>query len=232
MFLFAKQLTMNQAIENLRANKTINHSVRQKALALVKGYWTAHVLDRAWRLVNSLFAKEMFKREAVDSIQKNDSITPEVRQEALSLADKWPENAQLHVLVSWRVLQKPSADHADYRKALSHAEYACELDPDNSDYLTPLGLAQYRLGQYEPALETLSRADKLNSVQFKASRAEHLAFLAMTYHRLGHEEKAREMLGRLRVTMPPPGWSGSRCWQRFRHEAEELLQGPAGKLDK
>jgi Flp pilus assembly protein TadD len=58
-------------------------------------------------------------------------------------------------------------------------------------FLNTLGVAQYRVGQYQTALDTLLRADKMNQ-----GIPEDVAFLAMAHHRLGHKEQAQAALKR------------------------------------
>ena len=50
-----------------------------------------------------------------------------------------------------------------YRKALRYSEEACQLEPENGDLLSTLGVAYYRAGNYEKALDVLSRSDKINA---------------------------------------------------------------------
>ena len=52
---------------------------------------------------------------------------------------------------------------SDYRKALRYSEEACQLEPENGDFLNTLGVAYYRVGNYEKALDVLLRSDKINS---------------------------------------------------------------------
>jgi tetratricopeptide (TPR) repeat protein len=216
-----------QAIENIRTNKTIQESVRQTALALVQGFWTAQIHHYALDLVDSLFAKAMLKTEVIDSIQKSDGISEEVRHEAVSLADNRPDDRLLYYYASKRVVTKPRAGPPAYRRALTQAEHACKLDPGDCFFLTNLGIAQYRLGQYQQALENLSQSEKLYSARFQASHTGNLAFLAMSCHQLGQPEQAREFLSRLRDTMKTRPHSPISEAERFLEEAEELLQGHA-----
>jgi tetratricopeptide (TPR) repeat protein len=85
-------------------------------------------------------------------------------------------------------------------------------------------MAQYRVGQYQQALEALSRSDKLNAIQFLSSLPTNLAFLAMTYHQLGQNVQAQETLRRLQELMKNKPWTNTEKTQASRREAEELLQ--------
>jgi Flp pilus assembly protein TadD len=82
--------------------------------------------------------------------------------------------------------------------------------------LNTLGAAQYRTGRYNEALETLTRCADLNRNKDPSDSA----FLALTYHRLGNAEKAREYFELLRKQARP-------SLQDLLGEVESLLQ-PSG----
>jgi hypothetical protein len=84
-----------------------------------------------------------------------------------------------------------------------------------------LGLAQYRLGHFQEAVETLSRSKKLN---FHGSLPADLAFLAMAHWRLGEKDKARDYLKLLRESAKKPPWDGHPEAHTFLREAEVLLK--------
>ena len=66
-----------------------------------------------------------------------------------------------------------------YRKALRYSEEACQLEPENGDFLNTLGVAYYRVGNYERRWTCSSRSDKINALRDKGSHPTDLAFLAM-----------------------------------------------------
>jgi hypothetical protein len=174
-FLFSKSLVKAQVVENLRSNKTISGPVREKALAFVDLYWKAVVYRQANRLVDSLFAEPMIKADAIERVRNNHALSEEVRQEALALAESLPVGAYSYNKASWAVVSKPGMDASAYRSALRPAEEACRLVPDNGLYLTTLGVAQYRVGRYQQALESLLRSEKLNAAELKSSQQRSVA---------------------------------------------------------
>jgi Flp pilus assembly protein TadD len=89
-------------------------------------------------------------------------------------------------------------------------------------------LAQYRTGNYEAALATLTNAEAIDSL-FSGSSPSALAVLAMTQFRLGQFDKATATFTRLREIMKHPRWAGDRDAQAFLHEAETLLQSVRAK---
>jgi WD40 repeat protein/serine/threonine protein kinase len=230
-----RALTKDQLIENLRSDRTIDEPVRQKALALVEDYWKEVVHEKAFGLVHPLFAKRMLKPDVLDRVRTDNAVSEEVRQEALVLAERWPEDPLSLNEASWAVVAKPGADAAAYRTALLRAEQASRMWKGNiGSQLNTVGVAQYRLGEYQKAVETLERSEKLNA---ETDLVDHgpcpsdLAFLAMTYHRLGQRERALNYLGRLRERMKKPQWATDEEARSFLREAEELLH-PEGKKTK
>ena len=113
-----------------------------------------------------------------------------------------------------------------YRKALRYSEEACQLEPENGDLLNTLGVAYYRVGNYEKALDVLARSDKINALRDKGSHPADLAFLAMAHQQLGHAKEAEAQLQLLRERMKDPRWAQDAQAQGFLREAEELLAKP------
>jgi uncharacterized protein HemY len=92
--------------------------------------------------------------------------------------------------------------------------------PDNVEYLNTLGIAYYRVGQYQDSLDTLERCNKFRN----QSMPEDLAFLAMAQHQLGQKERAQETFVRLCETMKQPRWAEDAEAQGFLREAEQVLK--------
>ena len=65
------------------------------------------------------------------------------------------------------------------------AREACRLEPENGLYFNTLGVALFRAGQYQEALERLTRSEKLNTATFKAPQPADLAFVRAVYEALG-----------------------------------------------
>ena len=101
------------------------------------------------------------------------------------------------------------------------AEHAHHLTPDKEGYRTTLGAAQYRVGRYQDALETLRQAERLSELI-----PADLAFLAMAQHRLGRGDQARESLGRLRELVAQPRWAEDIDARGLLREAEALATAP------
>jgi TolA-binding protein len=98
--------------------------------------------------------------------------------------------------------------------------------------MTTLGMAQYRLGKYQEALTTLTRADELNQATHGGPVPADLAFLAMSRYQMRETDKAQASLTQLRETLQKPNWAGNDEAHRLLKEAEALLDGRASQPGK
>jgi tetratricopeptide (TPR) repeat protein len=92
------------------------------------------------------------------------------------------------------------------------------------------GIALYRLGRYQEALDWFHRADaRIAAEPAPVFSPANLAFQAMSHHRLNHPAEARACLDRLYKGLkdfPRADHANSRM---YLHEAEELLAPKAAK---
>jgi hypothetical protein len=98
------------------------------------------------------------------------------------------------------------------------------MEPGDGSLRNTLGVAQYRAGQWQSALETLTESDRLQSAQLGGSHPADLAFLAMAHLQLGQKEKAQGVLGRLREALKQTRWSRDAEARGFLQEAEALAK--------
>jgi tetratricopeptide (TPR) repeat protein len=94
-----------------------------------------------------------------------------------------------------------------------------QVEATNAHCQNTLGVAYYRLGNFEKALGTLQHADQLIKPEFQCSHPADLAFLAMNQHRLGHRADAQAYLKQLRERMKDPRLASCakrRRWWRKR----------------
>jgi Flp pilus assembly protein TadD len=127
--------------------------------------------------------------------------------------------------VSWRVVASADAAPNSYATALRQAQIACRLKADDWACLNTLGVALYRNGRFQEAMDALLRSDHIYSVTKKGHRPTDLAFLAMAQFQLGRKEKARALLNELRLLMKQPQWSGDEDELAFLREAHDLIEG-------
>jgi tetratricopeptide (TPR) repeat protein len=175
-------------------------------------------------LLEFFASKGFVKQEVGDHIRAFKGVTEEVRAKALA-RDYHPDPNALNTL-SWRVVLRPDAKLIEYDLALRQAQVACDLAPENGLYLNTLGVAQYRVGKFREALETLTRSEKLNAGENGPHPAD-IAFIAMTLHQLGNNEQLKPALGRLRQAVKARGDLPDDL--ALLHEAYALIEGKAGK---
>jgi tetratricopeptide (TPR) repeat protein len=177
-------------------------------------------------MVADFFAQIPLRADVLERLRTLPAMSPSRRQEVLAVAQTYPENPnELHEL-AWQLVMQPGGEMSGYRKALRYSEEACQLEPENGDFLSTLGVAYYRVGSYEKALDVLSRSEKINAVRGQGSHPADLAFLAMAHQQLGHAKEAEAGLQLLRERMKDPRWAQDAQAAGFLREAEELLARP------
>ena len=187
------------------------------------------ILDRraTIQMVADLFRQMPLRADVLERLRSLPGMSSSRRQEVVAVAQTYPENPRALNELAWQIVKLPGGEISDYRKALRYSEEACELEPENGDFLSTLGVAYYRVGNYEKALDVLSRSDKINALKDNGSRPTDLAFLAMAHQQLGHAKEAEAGLQLLRERMKDPRlrrtpWPRSscakrkRCWQSRR----------------
>src|SRR5262249_21774274 len=112
-------------------------------------------------LLGFLIGRPLCKADVLEHLRTSPTITPQARKMALTLIERYREetNPERYHQSSWAVLRQPYLNSFQYRFALRQAETASRLAPDQNKYLTTLGAAQYRAGQYPQARTTLEQAD-------------------------------------------------------------------------
>src|SRR5262249_46585857 len=142
---------------------------------------TARVFD----LVESLFSTRVRRADVIDCLRGDTRLNEALRQAALDLAGQYRQDPVALCGTSRIMGRTPNGSSAAYHRALLQAEEACRLEPTNALHVNTLGLAQYRLGQYQEALETLARSEKLQATSAGGSLPADLAFRAMAQYQLG-----------------------------------------------
>jgi eukaryotic-like serine/threonine-protein kinase len=185
----------------------------------------------ARQMVADLFEQMLLRADVLEHLRTLPGMGPSRRQEAITVAQTSPEDPGALNLAR-EFVKLPGGEMSGYRQAVRYSQEACQLEPKNGLSLNTLGMAYFRVGSYEKALETLRRSGEINKAQFQGSFPADLAFLAMTQQKLGHAEEAQAELQRLRERMKAPRWAKDDEAQAFLREAEALLakpKMPAGK---
>jgi tetratricopeptide (TPR) repeat protein len=230
-FLFAQSPAPEAVSARLR-DYAISDAVRQQALTLVEPFWRNRVRREAEQVVKSLFYKPLFRPEVLAHLRADSVLSEPVRQEALALAERWVERPDLLDRASRAVASRPGAEPSAYRLAVQRAEIACRLMPFEGSYHTTLGMAQYRLANFQEALTTLTRADELNQAAEGGSVPADLAFLAMCRYQMRERDRVQASLTQLRETLQKPNWARKEEAQRLLKEAEALLVGQTLQPEK
>lgn len=121
------------------------------------------------------------------------------------------------------IAARPDADKGAYRRAVILARAALARVPQDGRYQTTLGMAQYRAGNYEAAIETLTKLDEIASAPREDSASAAGAFRAMVLYQLGRTDQARAELLRLRTATEQTAQTEADAAQAFLAEAEALI---------
>ena len=113
------------------------------------------------KVVDELREEHGSYHEVIETLKCKGTLEKSVRKVALQIANtRLREYAEKLLDETVLVLISPGRDIDDYRVALEKVERAKELTPDDPITQATLGVAQYRVGAYEDALETLRRCEK------------------------------------------------------------------------
>jgi eukaryotic-like serine/threonine-protein kinase len=123
------------------------------------------------------------------------SAGPALEQKARATIDLYrravtahPARAIEYNNLAWAYLTAPEPLR-DSAEALAMAQRSAALEPRSAAYRNTLGVAYYRAGRYRDAADVLRANLEVQEDRFLAW---DLLFLAMSYHRLGETDRARE----------------------------------------
>ena len=108
------------------------------------------------QMVTDLFRQMPLRADVLERLQTLPGMSPSRRQEVLSVARTYPENPNELNDLAWQLVKLPGGELSDHRKAVRFSEQACQLEPENGDFQSTLGVAYYRAGNYEKALDALA----------------------------------------------------------------------------
>jgi WD40 repeat protein/serine/threonine protein kinase len=203
-----------------------------EAAAPPNGYGPRRTGAAARELVDELYEEYGFYEEVTDKVNTDKTLAEPVRKVALQIANArlWEDAGKLNQ-ESREVVSLCDRDIDAYQGALEKAEKANRLEPNTPFILTTLGVAQYRVGAYEDALEVLKRSEKIIAglVVFGEPLLEpdpaNPVFIAMALHQLDRKEEAKAALDRLRDLLKGEQFAEDTQAQAFLAEAERVLSG-------
>jgi tetratricopeptide (TPR) repeat protein len=184
--------------------------------------WTKAIQTKP-RPVDSYVSRAFAYFQLADFVKARDDL-----EKALQLD---PNNPVACNNLAWICLKGP-AELRSPEKGLALAQRAVRLTPDQRALHNNLGVAYYRLRQWDGAIAALEQAARVNKGE---ATAFELFFLAMSYHELGDKAQARdsydqavEWLKSREVSLPA---HQLRELKVYRAEAEAVLAIKASKSD-
>jgi tetratricopeptide (TPR) repeat protein/thiol-disulfide isomerase/thioredoxin len=144
--------------------------------------------------VQRLQRKIGLRDRIIAAVKKSQSIAPEWRSAAAGLAAESTEDASHLNSLSWDTVVQPDRSPADYALALAQAETAYRLSPDEAIRNT-LGVACYRVGQFDKAVRLLSESERTNADGI--ANPDDLPFLAMALQKAGKPDEAKKRFDQL-----------------------------------
>ena len=207
--------------EELGTDASLNEPQRRAALNLL--------LTRSTQLqddTNSLYARLVFTDDVVAALETDDSLGSGVRYKAVRMARATGEEPLRLNRDGWNLVRFADGAPESYTIGLRGAEAAVAAEPENVVFLSTLGVAQYRNGQFEEACSTLTHCDQLRQQQQRKSVPRDVAVLAMALLRVGRTDEARAVYERLEGLMDDTneGWKYRRVPRTLFEEAKQLLE--------
>jgi Flp pilus assembly protein TadD len=143
-------------------------------------------------LTRALFSCLLDKEEVIEQLRHDPNLTAEQRSEALQIAKDLDDSTGLLNDSAWFVVRYSKGSPKGYQRAFELATEAAKLAPKNGMIINTLGVAQYRLGRYQDALETLHKSDAINRNTPFGEHPADVGYLCMAYAKLGRLEDAKE----------------------------------------
>jgi tetratricopeptide (TPR) repeat protein len=134
------------------------------------------------------------------------------------LADEFPDDPKALNDIAWLLATCPARTVRNPAHAVESAQKAVGLAPQVREYWGTLGVARYRVGDWQAALDSLQKAVRLSHGGDGGAGF----FLAMAHWQLGNKEQARRCYGQA-VARVHGNKSRDVELNRFRAEAAVLL---------
>jgi WD40 repeat protein/serine/threonine protein kinase len=197
------------------------------------GYKLRQTAETARKVVDESYERQGFYSEVAAMLRADKEIKEPVRAIAIQIAEArlWEDAVKLNDQ-SWDVASSSDSNAVAYQAASNKAEKAAGLEHENWSILRTLGVAQYRVGAYENAFATLTRAEGIRAVVYKELDLPTTAFKAMALHHLGRDQEAQVALGQLHGLYGKMQWSSDKGQPDLPIvvEAERLFANQNAKL--
>ena len=137
------------------------------------------------------------------------------------------KNIHAHNSLAWFLATSPDPGLRNPKQAVSHAERATSLAPNDGGNWNTLGVAQYRNGNSAAAIEALTKSIKLAQGRPSAD----FFFMAMAHWQLGHKDQAVDYYHKAVQWMEKHQPKDEELL-RFRAEAATLLGSKVSPRDR
>jgi serine/threonine protein kinase len=124
-----------------------------------------------------------------------------------------------HDTVAWVIANTTDPLLRNEKLALEHAQEAVRLVPNDGDFWSVLGLAHYRVGNWQESVEALEKAMELSN----GGRGDDWFILAMAHARLGNKAIAHRWYDRAVDWTQKNNTASYPALGRYQIEAAELL---------
>jgi serine/threonine protein kinase len=130
-----------------------------------------------------------------------------------------PQDASLHNSLAWLFATSENAQLRDPGRAVHLAKRAVDLESHDGNSWNTLGVAQYRAGEWQAAIDALGKSMELRG----GGDAWDWLFLAMAHWQLGNKDEARKWYDQ-GVQWMQKNKPKDEELRRFREEAANLLK--------
>jgi len=180
----------------------------------------------ATKRVDELHQQLGLYHDVIAHLQVDLTLDSTVRGLALKIANsrEW-EDAEKLRKETWESVSSSGKSTDEYQTALEKADKANSWEPNDPGILNTLAAAQYRVGMYEDALNTLTKSERILSAAGEESNPLNVAFVAMSLHQLGRADEAKAVLEQLRSLCKEERFAEDQEAQGFLAEAEKLVAG-------
>jgi tetratricopeptide (TPR) repeat protein len=215
-----RRLAARHLFAAYRANPNDLHTIGFLTVTYIK--W-----DSACAALGDMSGRILFEKEAVEEASEFvlhvfDRVEAVYKQRSDPFVAVLVNNlAYLANNLAWKIVSRSEAVSVGPPLAIRLARAAVKLAPDDPGSRNTLGVALYRGGEFQEAIEHLNESYSPGA----GHDAHNLFWLAMAHYQLGKEEQAREYLDRaIKWTQDHDPGNGELL--RFQAEAEELIGAP------
>jgi hypothetical protein len=161
--------------------------------------------------------------EVIRRLEQDRTLSADDRAAAVALVQARGDPPNTLNSWAWGIARDSHRSESDYRLGERYVRAALKTWPNDHGFLNTLGVLQYRLCEYEQALESLMLSDAGYRKSFGGPHPADTAVLAMVHQRLKHFSQAWAALSETRELMKDSRFTSDPDTQGLCNEAEALL---------